>query len=414
VQALIYTFVALAALAIAAAAYYGLTFSVIEAVMLGLLVAGLAVLAMERSLRRRAERRLERGIEDLSRLVNTSAQASQVLSQRINALADLDAGKRLETLEADISVLGTVVRQVAEAVAEIEEQQRQPNATAPSATITPISATAAAKAPPVDEKLPEPVIPLEMVKQALAENRLIFNIESIVTLPQRRQHGYDLVPRLKLEDGDLAVAADFMPVRGGETVTRQVEGMAMDEAVTITRRAKAHGTQIVLYTPLSRATLADAPSVEQITVMLDASRAISPQINFVITEADWHALAGKERQALTAIAKRGGLFALAAMRSLRHDFADLASQGVRQVRVDATRFVEQPGQLTDFHSADVASYLKRFEISLLATGARNEQQIISLLEDGVGLAQGPYIAMPGPVRAELLGERPAALAEVRR
>src|SRR5690606_39029512 len=80
----------------------------------------------ERTLRQRAENRLEKAIEDLSRLLATDAQAGAVLGQRINAMADLNAGARLEGVEADISVLGTVIRQVAEAVAEMEDRAAKP------------------------------------------------------------------------------------------------------------------------------------------------------------------------------------------------------------------------------------------------------------------------------------------------
>jgi cyclic-di-GMP phosphodiesterase TipF (flagellum assembly factor) len=305
-------------------------------------------------------------------------------------------------------VLGTVMRQVAEAVAELEEQrQAQP---APAA----VANAAAAETPVAAPRQPEPVIPLEMVRDALDQNRLLFHVEPIVTLPQRRPHGYDLVPRLLLEDGDLAPAADFMPIRGGEDVVRLVEDRALEEAVTITRRARANGIPIVLYLPLSRPTLAEEVAVDQITVMLTANKAISPNINFVVADAEWQGLSEGERRAIAAIAKSGATFSLANIESLRLDFAELADEGVRSVRIDATRFIEQPELYTDFHSSDIASYIKRFGIDMLGTGIGSEQQIISLLEDGVGLAQGPHIAPPGPIRADLVGERRPPLAEVRR
>jgi cyclic-di-GMP phosphodiesterase TipF (flagellum assembly factor) len=408
VQTLVYLFIGLAALAVAAAAYFGFTFTPIEAVMLALLFAGLAVILMERTLRQRAESRLERAIEDLSRLLSIDSQAGQVLSQRINGLTDVNAGKRLESLEADISVLGTVMRQVAEAVAELEEQrQAQP---APAA----VANAAPAETPVAAPRQPEPVIPLEMVRDALDQNRLLFHVEPIVTLPQRRPHGYDLVPRLLMEDGELAPAADFMPARGGEDVVRLIEDRALEEAVTITRRARANGIPIVLYLPLSRPTLAEQAAVDQITVMLTANKAISPNINFVVAEAEWQSLSEGERRAIAAIAKSGATFSLANIESLRLDFAELADEGVRSVRIDARRFIEQPELYTDFHSSDIASYIKRFGIDMLGTGIASEQQIISLLEDGIGLAQGPHIARPGPVRADLVGERRPPLAEVKR
>ena len=125
-QALVYTFIALAAAGVGAAAYFGLTFTPAEAILAAVVFGCACVVLMERALRQRAENRLERAIEDLSRLLATDAQAGAVLGQRINAMADVNAGERLEGVEADISVLGTVIRQVAEAVAEIEERAAKP------------------------------------------------------------------------------------------------------------------------------------------------------------------------------------------------------------------------------------------------------------------------------------------------
>ena len=118
-QGLVYIFIALSALGVAAAAYFALTFSPIEALVTALAFAAVAITVVERQMRRRTEARLEQAVGELARLLSTDAKAGQVLSQRVNALADTNVGSRLEGIEADISVLGTVVRQVAETVADI-------------------------------------------------------------------------------------------------------------------------------------------------------------------------------------------------------------------------------------------------------------------------------------------------------
>ena len=112
-QSLVYIFIALAGLGVGAAAYFGLTFTPIEAFCTALTFVASAVVVLERTLRRRAEARRERASEDLSRLLSTDAQAGAVLGQRISTLTEQNAGPRLDAVEADISVLGTVVRQVA-------------------------------------------------------------------------------------------------------------------------------------------------------------------------------------------------------------------------------------------------------------------------------------------------------------
>ncbi len=167
-QGLVYLFIALAALGVAAATYFGLTFTPIEAIVTAIAFGCLAILVVERQLRRRAEARLEKAVEDLSRLLSTDAQAGSLLSQRINALTELKAGPRLDSIESDLAVLGTVIKQVTMTVAELEEHRRL--------RLDPTEPTKPPSEPDSDT-MPEPVIPLELLRQAIDEHRLVFHIE---------------------------------------------------------------------------------------------------------------------------------------------------------------------------------------------------------------------------------------------
>ena len=397
-QGLVYVFIALSALGVAAAAYFGLTFTPIEAAVTAIAFGCLAILLVERQLRRRAEQRLEKAVEDLSRLLSTDAQAGSVLSQRINALTELKAGPRLEAVEADLSVLGAVVRQVTETVAELEERRRIVDED---------------RTPPLPEAdpdtMPEPVIPLEMLRQAVEDRSVVFHIEPIVSLPQRKPYAYDLVPRLVLEDGELADAPDFMPRHGGEDVVARLESEGADEAVVIARRSRTSGAPITLHIPLSRATLGSAKAVDLVLAALDANRAIASSLLFVIEQAEFKALNAKERASLAAIGKMGVGLSLAAATSLRIDYAEMQGLGFKSVRIDATRFLRSPTSFTDFHAQDVAAYGRRFGIELVATGIIDEQQLLQMFEDGITLAQGAHIAGPGPVRPDLQLDRPTQI-----
>jgi cyclic-di-GMP phosphodiesterase TipF (flagellum assembly factor) len=404
VQGLVYIFIVLAAVGVAGTAYFGLTFTPIEAAVTAIAFGCLAVMLVERQLRQRAETRLEKAIEDLSRLLSTDAQAGSLLNQRINTLTDINAAKRLESLEADVSVLGAVVQQVTETVADLEERRR--------ATLLPAAEPATPPAPDPDA-FPEPVIPLETLKSALDEHRLVFHIEPIVTLPQRRPQGYDLVPRLQLEEEELADPADFMPRHGGDDTVMRIEADGIEEAVVIARRSRTAGSPITLYVPLSRATLNNVRAVEQVLAALDANRAIAGSLLFALSQEAFRALSAKERASVAAIGKMGVGLSLTAAASLRVDYAELQGLGFCSIRVDATKFLRQPETFTEFHAADVATYGRRFGIELIATGLMDEQQLLALFENGVTLVQGPYIARPGPVRPDLVVPRAVPDASLR-
>lgn len=397
-QGLVYIFIALAAVGVAAAAYFGLFFSPIEAVVTAIAFGCVAIMLVERSLRQRSEARLERAVEDLARLLSTDAKAGQVLSQRLNAITDTNVGSRLEGIEADISVLGTVVRQVAEAVAEIDEARRNEGRTAPAAALEP-------ELPDDEDDFLEPAISEAELRAAIAGNRLVFHIEPVVMLPQRRPLGYDLVPRLMQGDGGLADAADFMPRRGGEDLVRRIEALALDEAVVIARRSRTAGQPIRLNLPLTRATVLDKRAIDAMIATLGANQAITASLGFAIPQPEWKLLGPAEKRLLLEFRKAGARFIMSEATSLRFDFAELEGMGFTAVRFDATRFLRQPESFTDFHTADIGPYAKRFEIDLCATGVIDEQQVLSLFEDGVVMAQGPHIGRPGPVRPDLVVER---------
>ena len=398
-RGLVYIFVGLVAVGIAATAYLGLTFTPIEALLAGVSGLAIALIVLQRSLFLHDMQRLEKSIQDLSRLLSTDAKAGQNLTRRLNELANIEPERRLEVLEADVSVLGTVVRQLAESMAEMEERQLRGSANASgTGDARQEAATAPASAPATPEE--GPVIPLEILREALSEDRLVHYIEPIITLPQRRTHGFDLLPRLLLEDGDVAKSADFMPRSGGTDVIAEIETVGLLDAITLARRSLTAGEPVVIYAHLSKSTLAVPREKERILALLDANRAVAEHLCVIMPEQDFTEAAGSSLKALEEIAGKGVGISLSATRSLRLNYGQLFERGVRSVRADTVRFIDHPASYTDFHTADIAAYVGRFDVELIMTGVSTEQHVLTLLDDGIGLAKGPHLGEPGPIRSE--------------
>lgn len=404
---LVHTFIVLAGAALAVAFYRGLGPTPVEAVLAGFTFVAIALVVLERSLRRRAEARLLATVADLSQRLSDEVAAGAARQQRLAALASENAGQRLETLESDVDLLGTVTRQVAETVAEFEAR-RGPAAAPP--TSEPLPATAAAEsvdpapglaAVPARPAERRPRIPPETLVRAIEANRLVFHLQPVVALPLRRPQTYDVVPRLALGDGGFAEPPDFLPGRGGEALLCRIEQLALEAAVTIGRRARARGQPAVLNVPLSRASLADAAAMESLAGVLAADAELARGLVLVVPANDWAGLTPAETGRLAGLTRQGVRLGLADAHSLRLDFPTLFAAGVRSVRVDAAAFAAAPERFTDFLAADVAGYLKRFDIDLVATGVHTEEQVLMLLEDNVVLVQGPHVVPPAPAGADL-------------
>ncbi|MCF6343593.1 MAG: EAL domain-containing protein [Devosiaceae bacterium] len=393
-QLLIYIFIFLLGLALAFGAYLGLSFTPIEALLLGIIAISLAIVIFERTLRRRAEERFEKGIEDLSRLLSTNAQAGQVLSKRMNKMIGQDSGNRLGIVEADVSVLGSVVRQVAEAVAQLEEAQAKADNASPSLSVK-----------QEIKNIIDPIVPIKDVKKALDDGRVIIHASEIIGLPKRQVQAYDLIPHMQLENGQMKKAADFIPQTGSENMVRKIDQLGFKRVFEYLENANedknAKSDLIPIHVPISKATLSDTAIVEWIIAQLDISRDLAKAISFSIPETQFNSLNNKEKINLTALVEKGSAISIKDVKNLRMDFADLRHNEVSSVRANSTIFINKTEELTDYEASDVASYISRFGIDLIMSSVQNEEQILSLLEDGISFISGEYVSPAKPALSVL-------------
>ena len=392
-QNLVLIFIGVCGVAIGAAAYFALGLTPIEAGLLALVIMLGGAMLEERNARRRAFRRLEQGVEEMGRLLATDAKAGQVLSQRVNALVDLELGSRLDVIEADMSVLGTVVRQVAEAVSDLE--------TAQAASAPALKDDRATGSGPEPRRVP--TIALDDVKRALDEGRLIHHARPILTLPQRKIHAFDMVPRLQIDGRQLVDPPQYMPVPTGEgtVVLRRIDRLCAEEAIRIVRRARLSGDPVRLLVDVSPASLGDKPALDQTLSLLAANRAVNSDIVFALDYEEWTGLSRPQSDGLATLVQQGVFVALRNATTLRLDFGGLAEKGVRYIETSAHAFLKTPAALTDFHSSDINDYIKRFGINLVVTDLESESEILALLDDGIKLAQGPVMGDTGPLRPDL-------------
>lgn len=388
-QALVYLFIGLMGLAAAAIAYFALTFSIIEAFLAGLAIGAIAIVLFERTLRRRSEDELTRRIDDLSKLLSTDAHAGQILSQRVNEVAKVNADQRLTDLEADMSVIGTVVQQVAESVADVERFQTKLENKIGGNLAGEVSVDAVSE--------PEWKLTSEDVERAVRDGRVECRIQKIIGLPHRRTSAYDVVARIELPSGDSASISDIGPGRGREAAVQAIENITRERAFALAKQAATAEAKDIVHTALSRAALSDPVLADEIVEMLDTSRSAAKKMSFILTEQDWRRLSPMERSALSAIVEKGARISIDTPSSLRLNFPELVQAGVTTVRADAARFVDEPESYTEFHSSDIAGYIQRYDVDLLVTDVRSEQQVLSLVEDGVKFAAGDHIALPVPI-----------------
>lgn len=392
-------FIAIVSVAVGVALYNGLSLSLIEAVIVSVLIAALCLLALEVSARHRAEARMRAAVEDLSRLLAQNAQAGQVLSSDIQELKALNTDPRLTSLEADVSVLGTIVRQLSETVSEIEMHSFGATPAQQSAPATEVHA------PQIEVEEPAPALvrlPLAVLEQAIADGRIEPFMQPIVSLPQRKVVAYELLARLRLDDDTLHTAEEFMPQSGGEKIVPQLDNLMILRAVQIVRRMAARQKTFALHVNLSPLTLSDETVFAKLLEVLAANTALRETVFFEFQQAEFEALSRDQINALEELTKLGFSLILDNVTNLRLDFTELTGHRVRKIKITAAQFLDNARALSDIHIADIVDLLDRHDIDLVITQVEAEQQVLQLLDERISSAIGNHFSEPRPVRSDVL------------
>ena len=399
-RAIVLLFLAIACLSIGVTAYFALGFTMIEAFLITVVALLAGVVFIEGVFRRRTENYLVKQTEEIARQLTTIAKTTELVSDQVTFLSDLNMKERTDNLEADVSVLGTVVRQLAEAVAEVEEAQ---------AKAPPQGGTYTMHAEPTETggleviNEPEPDLPIEMVQRALANNQIEQYLQPIVTLPQRRTLGYELMPKLLADDGSLHSAEEFLHHDDLTGTISQLEQFLVRQAANIVHRSNITGDPTTIFVPISRSLLRDAEGADAVAGIFNSNRAVAVSIMLMIPEPVFSVLDGAEKQILADLVRAGAGVCLSEASSLRLSFQQYSERGVKYVKADAQRFIDNPLHYTDYHRADIADYVERYGVGLIMDNVSSEQEVLELLDDKIPYAQGDHIAPASPVRPDLAG-----------
>lgn len=387
------------------------------------------------------ERRRDRAwVEE--RMAEVAAAASDgntevgQVAARMNRLDREIAGRvrrETEPLAAEVEVLGHLMKQVVETVADLEirtdrriedlaRAEANRLAAVPPAPVLPAAdagqpSTArpvpAIEAPRSDASASEsPRIPTAFereIEASIRAERIELHLQPVVTLPQRKVRYYEVLSRLRGSDNRLITAAEFLPTAEARRLIAKVDTYQVIRSFQVLKRLTARNSEIGLFVNLSMGSLVDGTFFREFQAFLSQNRAVADLVQFEFTQAAIRDMGPLETESLRAIADLGFRFSLDNVTDLRIDHRGLADLGFRTLKISADRLLGRtampPG---DIHPADLSGHLQRQGIAMIVDRIETESQVIDLLDYEVRLAQGFLFSAPRQVRPEILSATPVA------
>lgn len=349
------------------------------------LIAGQAHSAAARSIERRE---MLAEIEALKAANLDLAEEMAEAQSRLDTIADTiraEAHQREETLTNEVRVLEDLVRRM--------------GAGAPASAAN----AGVASQSPVD---------IDIVRDALAANRVDLYLQPIVSLPQRKTYFYESFSRLRDRAGNIIAPAAFIRAAEDAGLMAEVDNLLLFRCVQIVRRLTQSDRRIGIFCNVSLRSLADEDFFPNFLDYMRRNSDLASSLIFEVSQAAFEARTPGAARNMGRLADFGFRFSVDQMTDLNRDFSDMQRAGVRFAKVEGQRLVtairnqEPIGGLEAgaIQAEDIPSLFAKYGMDLIADKVEQEQTVVELLDIDTGFAQGHLFGEPRPVRDDILDE----------
>ncbi len=398
----------------------------------------------------------ERSDVDPSRIKRLAAEVERIDARQdaLRSQMQIESRERYENFTAELQMLETLIKQVAENVANsqnvmLESQPRQSlpapeegdlalqapedgDLAEPAADDVQLARDEPAAEETADENLRpqvtaeeheeeqipatlEPVIDelllIDELRQSIECNRIELFLQPIMTLPQRRVRYYEALTRLRNESGDLIMPKDYLSLAESAGIMSVIDNVMLYRSVQVLRRLEQRSSARGMFCNISVHSLLDPEFFPEFISFMEQNQTLAESMCFEFSQAMVEHCGKAEEESLSALASLGFRFSMDQVTNLDLNLQEMQERGFRFMKVDADILLHGMSQANaQIHAADMRSYLERYDIQLIVSKIEDERDLANVLDYNVKLGQGFLFSEPRPVRPEIFdaGDEEAA------
>ncbi|HZZ68550.1 MAG TPA: EAL domain-containing protein [Phenylobacterium sp.] len=254
---------------------------------------------------------------------------------------------------------------------------------------------------------------LEIVREALTENRVDLYLQPIVALPQRRTQFYESFSRLRDETGRVMMPAEYLTVAEPGGLVTAIDNLLLFRCVQIVRRLAKQDRKIGIFCNVSMASLADEGFFPQFLDLLTANRDLAGALIFEIGQQAFDSRGSVEARNMGKLADLGFRFSLDKVTDLDIDWQDLARSDVKFLKVGAQVLLDELTEidgrlmlrsLPDLAAEDFSTLTRRYGVEVIAEKIEAERQVVDVLDLNIGFGQGHLFGEPRAIKEAVLSE----------
>ncbi len=251
-----------------------------------------------------------------------------------------------------------------------------------------------------------PTIAPAAVAKAVKRGDVEIVVQPVVELPTREVRYLEAFTRMRFGKR-LATAHEFMAAARERSLVAQIDLLALKRVIALVRGLDRQDASFPVFWNLSRRALAARKTYDAIHDLLAANKSLKERIICELPHKVYEKLSTNQADNLARIRDLGFRLSIDHAEGTQA-VSRLVTGGLFQfVKIPADALMRMPGTQID-NLADVLVPLAReHSVTLIASHAGQEHQVVGLIDADVFLAQGDVLAPARPVRADLSAPQPA-------
>ncbi len=255
--------------------------------------------------------------------------------------------------------------------------------------------------------------PMDIVREALLENRVDLYLQPIVQLPQRKTAFYEGFTRLKDATGRLILPQEFIPAAEEAGLMSTIDNVLLFRCVQIVRKLMKQDRRIGIFCNLSPSALADEHFFPQFLDFMRENSDLAGSVIFEIPQAAFENRTSVEARAMAKLVDLGFRFSIDKVTSAEIDLPDLERSGVRYFKIPARLLTEQvirggvrpKSAITrEIAAEDISAVFQRYGVDLIAERIESEELVLEALDVDAPYGQGHLFGAPRAIKESLLEE----------
>jgi cyclic-di-GMP phosphodiesterase TipF (flagellum assembly factor) len=255
--------------------------------------------------------------------------------------------------------------------------------------------------------------PMDLVREALMENRVELYLQPIVQLPQRKTAYYEGFTRLKDANGRLILPQEFIPAAEQAGLMSTIDNVLLFRCVQIVRKLMKQDRRVGIFCNISPAALADEHFFPQFLDFMRENRDLAGSVIFEIPQDAYENRTSIEARAMAKLVDLGFRFSIDRVTNTEIDLPDLERSGVRYVKISAMTITDQiiirglrprSAITRDIAAADIAAVFQRYGIDMIAERIETEDAVLEMLDLDIPYAQGHLFGAPRAIKESLMEE----------